>query len=158
MTGPLRTAFRHTARASGVLLGLAVSVLAVLFSLGFFGLVAGARDRPPRFLGKIPGLLYTAGLGALFSVWAWRLISGRGSPSGGGMLSPFFYRLLGGAFMLTAVWFSWAPWVDSAREVFFCFGVLGIPGGLCFWAAHRLSRHAHPEHPVAQQLDPIDPW
>ncbi len=149
MTGPFRTAFRLTARFSGVLLGLAVSVLAVLFSLGFFGLVVEALHRPLLFQAKIPGLLYTAGLGALFSVWAWRLISGRGSRSGGGILSPFFYRLLGGAFMLTAVWFSWAPRVDSPREVFFVFGVLGIPGGLCFWAAHRLSRYAHPGHPAA---------
>ena len=149
MTGPFRTALRLTARISGVLLGVAVSVLAVLFSIGFFGLVAEALHRPLLFQAKIPGLLYTAGLGALFSVWAWRLISGRGSRSGGGILSPFFYRLLGGAFLLTAVWSSWAPWVDSPLEVLFFFGFFGIPGGLCFWAAHRLSRHAHPENPAA---------
>jgi hypothetical protein len=149
MAGPFRTAFRLTARVSGVLLGLAVLVLAVLFSMGFFGLVAEVLHRPHLFQDKIPDFLYTAGLGALFSVWAWRLISGRGSPSGGGMLSPFFYRLLGGAFMLTAVWFSCGPSVDSPLEVLFFCCFFGMPGGLCFWAAHRLNRHVHPEHPAA---------
>ncbi len=124
-------------------------LLAALFSIGAFGLVAEALYSPHLLQDKIPGIFFLAGLGALFSVWAWRLMSGRGSPAGGGILSPFFYRLLGGAFMSTAVWASCSPFVDTLLEVLFLFCVFGVPGGLCFWAAHRLNRRPHPAHPAA---------
>ena len=156
MTGLLRAASRLTVRASQVLVGLVASVFAVLFSIGAFGLVAEALNRQRLSHDRVPGISWAAGLGVLFSVWAWRLISGRGSRSGGGLLSPFFYRLLGGAFMSTAVWASCSPFVDTLLEVLFFFCVFGTPAGLCFWAAHRLDRQAHPEHPVAVELGATD--
>ncbi len=127
------------ARFLHVALGLIWTLLAVLFGLGLFAIVADAISRGA----SIPDPKVMAGLlafTAFFGLIGFRLISGRGAKAGGGLLSPMGYRLLGFVLaVLALIAFFWMIG-ETILGAMIVVVLLGMPAVLCFVAAQQAAK------------------